>query len=49
MLGGDVHTVIVGQAEDESLSHPDNVFPPPGIFYDEVFSADKHIYICSLR
>ena len=44
---GDIlHTVIVGQAEDESLSHPDNAFPAPGIFYDEVFNDYIHIYIC---
>lgn len=47
-FGGDVlHTVIVGQAEDASLPYPDKVFPDPGIFHDEVFYDNTHIYICS--
>ena len=47
MLGGEVHTVIVGQAEDTSLQHTDNVFSAPGIFYDEVYSDYNHLYIGS--
>lgn len=47
MLGGEVHTVIVGQAEDTSIQDTDNVYPAPGIFYDEVYSDYNHLYIGS--
>ena len=42
-----LYTVIVGHAEEPGLSHPDNVFPSPGIFYDEVFHAGIHNSVCS--
>lgn len=47
ILGGEVHTVIVDQAEDGSPSDTDNVLPSSGIFYTEVYSDQSHLFICS--